>query len=351
MGENSTIEWTHHTFNPWIGCTKVSPACRHCYAERDFDHRYGKVKWGQAGTRVVTSDANWRKPLQWDREAAKSGERKRVFCASLADVFENWEGPMLNAAGEQLFNDDQALVPTSMANVCRRLFDLIDQTPNLDWLLLTKRPENIVDMWPDEACRKNVWLGCSVENQQYADRRVPELLKCHHLSRKLFLSCEPLLGPVDLTKCGNHDGTVANLFDGNALYVGDIGGTDFAWTPRGMINWVIVGGESGPHARPMNPDDARSLIDQCNTAGIPVFFKQWGEWLPFGLDYPGLHIVADLEDGSDVLIGADVDGKRYGENHVQLNDLEEVAYVKVGKKAAGRLFEGVEYSQFPQVGE
>jgi protein gp37 len=256
MAENSKIEWTDHTFNPWMGCAN-------CYAERDFDHRYGKVKWGNAGTRVVTSDANWKKPLQWDREAAKAGERKRVFCASLADVFENWEGPMLNAAGEQLFNDDQALVPTSMANVRLRLFDLIDQTPNLDWLLLTKRPENISRMWRtyfpggyiaeaglmnQEGPRPNVWLGASVESADYL-HRIDTLKSCGDLASVLFLSCEPVVGPM-LT-LGEH-------IDG--------------------IDWIITGGESGPSARPADPDWFRSIRDQCAAHDVPFHFKQWGEF-------------------------------------------------------------------------
>lgn len=103
MAENSHISWTDNTFNPWMGCTKVSPACQHCYAERDMDHRYGKVSWGPNGNRVKTSEANWRKPLRWNREATDSGKRLYVFCASLADVFEDWKGPIVNAAGQTLY--------------------------------------------------------------------------------------------------------------------------------------------------------------------------------------------------------------------------------------------------------
>lgn len=159
MAENSKIEWTHHTFNPWMGCTKVSPACKHCYAERDMDHRYGKVAWGPNGTRVLTSDANWTKPLKWNREAESSGVRARVFCASLADLFEDWQGPILNNKGERLWIDtasatwlfaskedserselarQRGVEAGTMNDVRQRLFALIDQTPNLDWLLLTK---------------------------------------------------------------------------------------------------------------------------------------------------------------------------------------------------------------------
>ena len=267
MAENTKIEWAHHTFNPWIGCTKVSPACMNCYAERDFDHRLGQVQWGPNGTRVLTSNENWAKPLKWNRDVQKQFEvaqaqwvadccvgtksyperelhrfRKRVFCASLADVFEDWQGPIVNSKGERLWLEtasstwifaskedserselarQRGVRAGTMADVRQRLFSLIDATPNLDWLLLTKRPENIRSMYlsqhldggttgrirefMDESeskdvnpyFRRNVWLGTSVENQEYADERIPELLKCRDLSPVLFLSCEPLLGPVN----------------------------------------------------------------------------------------------------------------------------------------------------------
>lgn len=317
MAENSKIEWTDHTFNPWMGCTKVSSACAHCYAERDMDHRYGKVKWGPQGTRVLTSAANWKQPLKWNREAARDGVRRRVFCASLADVFEDWAGPVqLMNGGEVVCCDSCGKVhrdpdayaecPCSrwlqradfakLSDVRRELFALIDATPHLDWLLLTKRPENIHAMWPRcthckgngriemlEHCqvcrgrgmephRPNVWLGTSVENQEYAELRIPELLKCRDLSPVLFLSCEPLLGPVELQNIKS-------------------------------IDWVIAGGESGPHARPIHSDWFRGLRDQCQAAGVPYFFKQWGEH----------------------------DESRH----------------RVGKKAAGRLLDGCEHSEFP----
>ena len=248
MAENSGIEWTHHTFNPWMGCTKVSPACKFCYAERDMDHRYGRVAWGAAGTRVVTSKANWRKPVQWDREAKQQGIRYRVFCASLADVFEDWTANMSNTDGQ--------LVSSTMQDIRLNLFRLIDATPNLDWLLLTKRPENIRRMWEpfdwqavgDMPARSNVWLGTSVETSQYLGR-IDSLKAAHGLCQNLFLSMEPLLGNVS---------TLGEYIDG--------------------IDWVITGGESGPEARPTNPDWFRCVRDQCATHDVPFFFKQWGEF-------------------------------------------------------------------------
>jgi len=251
MAENSKIEWTDHTFNPWMGCTKVSPACKNCYAERDMDHRYGKVQWGPNGTRVKTSVDNWRKPLRWNRDAQEKGVRYRVFCASLADVFEDWDGPMLTHTGEQY--------ELTMAGVRRELFQLIDNTPNLDWLLLTKRPENITELWVG-GTRSNVWLGTSIENQEWADKRLPHL---HHVKRQgfvntTFVSAEPLVGPIMLK--GEQDGLTYN-------HLGRMG-----------IDWVITGGESGPDARPCKPEWFQSLRDQCVAAGTAFHFKQWGEF-------------------------------------------------------------------------
>lgn len=272
MAENSGIEWTDNTFNPWMGCTKVSPACKNCYAERDFDHRYQKVKWGPSGTRVVTSDANWRKPLKWNREAAELGVRKRVFCASLADVFEDWQGSMVDSSGHefginrigQVLSGRVAVKdrpaswqPYTMGHCRARLFELIEATPHLDWLLLTKRPENVLGMWPVDPkqrrlCPKflgNVWLGTSIENQEWTDKRLPLLAEAKTLGmvNTTFVSAEPLVGPIDLGD--NHE-----------------------------LDWVITGGESGPGARPCDPDWFRSLRDQCEATDTPFHFKQWGEF-------------------------------------------------------------------------
>ena len=299
MAENSKIEWTDHTFNPWMGCTKVSDGCKHCYAETLMDKRYGKVKWGPQGTRVRTSEANWRKPLAWNRQAEREGRRFRVFCASLADVFE---------AHPQQDLDEWR----------HDLFMLIQQTPNLDWLLLTKRPENVMPYlqhgWGTDL-PDNVWVGTSVENQQQADERIPHLLLVPAAVR--FLSMEPLLGPVDLyyVDAGEVIIDVVN---------GQYGIPDFPLKKCESIDWVIVGGESGHNARPMHPDWARSLRDQCQQAGVPFFFKQWGEWAPtVKMAYENYRNEAKFE----------LNGKVY----------------RYGKKAAGRLLDGVEWNQFPEV--
>jgi protein gp37 len=232
MAENTNIEWATHTWNPWLGCTKVSPGC---YAETLMDDRYGKVKWGPHGTRVKTSDAYWRKPIAWEKAAAKSGEQVRVF-PSLCDVFEDWPGRIQDSKGHELWlenglehaddgSQDFAYrkQPMTIAECRRDLFALIDATPHLTWLLLTKRPENIRRMWPRSAdpisggeyieiCdpRPNVWLGVSVENQEYADSRIPELLKFRDLSPVLWVSYEPALGPVDFAHL-QYDRMVAML--------------------------------------------------------------------------------------------------------------------------------------------
>lgn len=357
MGDTTRIEWADATFNPWIGCTKVSPACKNCYAERDFDVRLKTAKWGPSGTRVVTSDGNWRKPLAWNREAEKTGIRKRVFCASLADVFEDWRGVMLNHRGATLYSgwhhsqpDWVASVepcegePLRMDAVRRRLFDLIDATTNLDWLLLTKRPENIPKMWPVEFggiagfqnearipyVRKNVWLGTSVENQEWADKRIPQLLNCRDLSPVLWLSCEPLVGPVDLrsrvpvkASPGDHDYGGYTLWNSLTGFRTHKGG---GWTddqPK-KIDWVITGGESGPDARPCDPDWFRSLRDQCVPAGVPFHFKQWGEW-------------GDVDQADPIQV-----------NNATYHVLDKGRRVfRVGKKNAGRLLDGVEHNGVP----
>ncbi len=238
--KDSKIEWTHHTFNPWIGCTKVSPGCAHCYAEALMDTRYGRARWGKGKPRVRTSDAYWRQPTTWNNHASSNWQRDRVFCASLADVFDN-EAPID-------WLDD--------------LFLLIAKTPYLDWLLLTKRPENIMprlkqisanrygrsptwDLWRDWEETygfPNVWLGVSAEDQQRYDERVGELMTIS--ARIRFVSAEPLLGPIRMGPPSPH--------------------------------WLIVGGESGKGARDMEADWVRDLRDESKMHNVAFFFKQWG---------------------------------------------------------------------------
>lgn len=289
MGESTLILWTDHTFNPWIGCTKVSAGCANCYAEKQ-DHRWGHDRWGVGKQRERTSEKNWKEPLRWDREAAKLGKRARVFCASLADVFD----------------------PEVPDRWRTELLDLIRRTPNLDWQLLTKRPQlarsllaravgcsirsdedafddtiEWVCQWLTGKAPANVWLGTTVEDQNAAEERIPELLALP--ARIRFLSCEPLLGAVDLGQI-----KMANpaLLDGEgAPYLDALRGA--TWWPDGEhsanvngIDWVIIGGESGGGARPFNLTWARALRDQCKVEAIPAFVKQLGA-KPYVHDHRG----------------------------------------------------------------
>jgi protein gp37 len=360
MSENSKIEWCDHTFNPWIGCTKVSPGCVNCYAETQDNFRFSKTlggatkdapisHWGKGAPRHRTSEANWKEPLKWNKQAAQFIEcrcgyrgsldiqegpilgplegcrscdaldrftkpaRPRVFCASLADWL-----------------DDE--VPIEWL---ADLLDLIRRTPNLDWLLLTKRPENwdkrihealivaeggdpcdvdffvnrdgsapetelgeMLNDWIGERPPANVWIGTTVEDQTRAEQRLPDLLDIPAEVR--FLSCEPMCGPVNLS--------LRN---------------DRVEMPAG-IHWVICGGESGEDARPMHPDWARSLRDQCQAAGVPFLFKQWGEWHP------------TIDPGRNQFVGYD-------------NEFSDSPMQRIGKKAAGRTLDGLEWNEFPKV--
>lgn len=270
MGEGTRIQWATHTFNPWRGCAKVTPGCDNCYAEAGSKRNPRLLgTWGPDGVRAMASESYWRKPLAWNERAAVAGERHRVFCASLADVFE----------------DRPDLVEPRA-----RLFALITATPALDWLLLTKRPASARAMLTDRGRGSlvermdeirgaaagdfawplpNVWLGTTVEDQARADERVPILLDTPAAVR--FLSCEPLLGPVDLTNLSVATTTGVDQWDAlDRVEAGDAG------TPGAVIDWLIIGGESGPSARPMDLGWARSLVEQGRAAGVAVFVKQLG---------------------------------------------------------------------------
>jgi protein gp37 len=247
MTENSKIEWTDHTFNPWVGCTKISPGCDHCYAE-SWAKRAGSPELWADGERRRTTAQNWRQPFKWNAAAEAAGVRARVFCASLADVFDN-------------------SVPREWR---ADLFRVIHNTPHLDWLLLTKRIGNAREMieraridghlltsgskhwpWP------NVWLGATVVNQEEADRDIPKLLATP--ARIRFLSCEPLLGPIDF-----------------AGWWVDHQNPAMHETTLEALDWVIVGGESGGGARGMDVGWAVDIVEQCKAVETAVFVKQLG---------------------------------------------------------------------------
>lgn len=220
-----------YTFNTHWGCTKVSPACKSCYAER-WAHRMGLKIWGQHTPRRFFGAKHWHAPVRWNAHAQKTGIRRKVFCSSMADVFE-----LLPQDHPDLGKMDEAR---------RQLWAVIAATPWLDWLLLTKRPENVLDMVPVEwltAWPVNVWMGTTTENQEEYDKRAPVLAGIPAPVR--FLSCEPLLGPVFLN-------------------------------PALPVDWVITGGESGPGCRDSAPNWFRMLRDHSVQHGVPFFFKQWG---------------------------------------------------------------------------
>lgn len=219
MAETSKIEWTDATFNPWVGCQKVSPGCDHCYAE-GWAKRSGMVQWGPHAERRRTSPANWKQPFKWAKEARAARVRRKVFCASLADWLDN-------------------RVPTQWRE---DLAVMIDETPELDWLLLTKRPENFSKLapWHDDDIPPNVWIGTTAEDQERFDHRWRYIRDLHAVR---FISYEPAIGALSLPRTNNPD-------------------------------WVICGGESGAGARHMDPAWARALRDECKAEGIAFFMKQ-----------------------------------------------------------------------------
>jgi len=328
MAENTKIEWTDHTFNPWEGCQKVGPGCDNCYAEtRNARYAGGQaINWGPGAPRRRTSASNWNKPLMWNKNAdafmAKHGRRQRVFCASLADVFDN--------AVDLSWRED--------------LFQLIAETPNLDWLLLTKRIGNVPAMvaiipgWMPP----NVWLGATITNQAEAERDIPKLLELP--ARVRFLSMEPLLGPVDLTRVpvsgsGHHE--FDPIITANVLKRAE------AYPPLPRVDWVIVGGESGPGARPMHPSWARGLRDQCEDAGVPFLFKQWGEWGPTWTEaHAHLGFAGAPPDpaGESSIAGTEIVTGKYEDGRLH-KELWPV--VKAGKKSAGRQLDGRTWDGFP----
>ncbi|SFV31233.1 protein gp37 [Devosia crocina] len=332
MAETTAIEWTDSTFNPWWGCTKISPACDHCYAA-DLDKRTGGDHWGNVPRRR-TSEKNWNEPRRWQKKSAafqeSHGRRQRVFCASMADVFDN-----------QVPADWRA-----------DLWALIRECPDLDWLLLTKRPMNIEKMLPEfwEAISGHVWLGATVEDQQRAEQNIPHLLK--HDAAVRFVSVEPMLGAIDWTRWlptgrpayrpGGEPFIASQFFMTRCEHCGWCGSSELVGTDSGFddsdcycpschraflcdeiheLDWVIAGGESGAKARPAHPDWFRALRDQCQRADVPFLFKQWGEW------HPDAVLTREARPGGEC----------------------PPPSMRIGKKRAGRLLDGVEHNGFPGV--
>ena len=279
MGAITKIEWCHRTFNPWWGCTKVSPACDHCYAEA-WAKRTGHAIWGKDSPRRFFGDKHWAEPLAWDKIAAAAGERHRVFCASMADVMEDRD---------------------ELDKYRIRLWELIEATPNLDWLLLSKRPQNfrrMLPLWWVSMPRPNVWLMTTCESNEFR-WRVESLLEVPAVVHGV--SYEPAVGPLDLTEY---------------LNFGTCGGGHRTRSTR--VDWVIAGGESGAGARPTDPEWFRAMRDDCARANVAFLFKQWGEYHPITRT-DGIH---ESPFGGHQLI-------------------------RIGKKNAGRLLDGIEHNGFP----
>lgn len=347
MSEQTKIEWCDSTFNPWIGCTKVSPACDHCYAERDMAIRHKRVEWGAGKPRSRTSAANWKLPERWNRErwvqcscgwrgagieggdgcggcgkhATTAPTRRRVFSSSLADWLDN-EVPI-----EWLVD----------------FLDLVRTTPNLDWLLLTKRIGNwsrrikaAIDYcdsddpcelrtwlwaWINGSAPANVWIGATIANQPELERDLEKLYRVP--ARVRFISAEPMLSPLLF-----HEALTFADADGDLL-----------------LHWIIAGGESGTRARPSHPDWFRSLRDQCAAAGVAFLFKQWGEHLPGQLAahplYPNSRAAWRLDQRGDWWSIADEAG-------IPRDQLQSIHFIRPGKKAAGRLLDGIEHNAFPR---
>lgn len=386
MSAHTKIEWADSTFNPWMGCTKVSPACDNCYAAVSTPVRTKGIQWGQGKPRQRTSAANWNLPVRWNEqkfveciECGWRGElrsverpagqnpicpscseqapmrisRRRVFCASLADWLDN-------EVDIEWFAD---------------LLDLIRRTPNLDWLLLTKRIGNWsarmveaqilaeddptgselcewITAWINGRPPANVWIGATVVNQEEADRDIPKLLQVP--ARIRFLSIEPMLGAIDLS----------SAWHGESALIADCWG-DCAWCSNGHpplhncqsgrqsdseynkgrsgLDWVICGGESGPNARPLHPDWISGLRDQCDEDGVAFLFKQWGEYRPSSqcpqdcpIEPTAVHISGRVENLPQ-------DAFR----HLSLRDPEWVGMCRVGKKVAGNLLDGRQHLEWP----
>jgi protein gp37 len=325
MADRTKIEWTDATWNPIRGCTRVSEGCRNCYAEVMAGRFSDPGQWGHGlaqrvalpggGTdhrwtgKVELVDAALDLPLRWYTP-------RRIFVNSTSDLFH-----------EKVPDEWIDSVFCVMGAATRHTFQVLTKRPERMRDYLTRRRCNfavkapigggMVDWHPfnkELAVPPNVWLGTSIEDQATADERWPHLLATPAAVR--FLSAEPLLGPLSIAHAYTTDAALAVLFA--KLERGDV-------DPRGNLHWVICGGESGPGARPMHPDWARSLRDQCQAAGVPFFFKQWGEWEP----RRGFACPDDLP--------------RAGWHHFD----PECSMRRLGKKNAGRLLDGREWNEVP----
>ena len=343
--KDTKIEWADDTVNPWWGCERISPACAHCYAET-FSKRLGKDLWGPGSERMIRVDKAIAELEAIARRGGKDGRPRRVFIASMADVFED---------------------RVDLAEPRKRLWDALHRLDGrLVPMLLTKRPIHMAAWAKEHGWPAGAWAGTTVEDQRRADERIPKLLQVP--ARVRFLSCESLLGPVDLDKLWCHNcGTDEHVsFEPPAQpwcgecdsEVGSAGWLDpCADARQAGVNWIIVGGESGAKARPMHPAWARSLRDQATAAGVPFLFKQWGEWAPGeeveanGTDRPGMYEDDRRDGGVPKHYWPDAPIRATAERLGRPVPVHEIAgdtvVLRVGKHAAGRLFEGRTWDEVP----
>jgi protein gp37 len=346
--ENSKIEWTDHTANLWWGCQKVHAGCDNCYAEA-LDHRFSGDHWGAKAPRKLVKSV-WKDLARFQRDAAAKNEIKRVFVGSMMDIFEVSK-PVVDSAGN--------ITDTETGNLRHKFFtEVVPNSPNLLFLLLTKRPGNISRMIPEDWKVNppgNVMYGTSVVDMKTADKMINKLVK---VPGKHFLSIEPLLAPLSLWRWIGYHGHPANNDEATkAVFRAAV-----AKFGR-PIDWVIVGGESGPNSRPMHPDWVRRLRDECKAADVPFFFKQWGEYLPYEADaQPPFYKRSDtgeIFDGHGMnFIDPETGeaGKWNGATWYDVFDAEffnelhgndPCIFHMVGKNAAGRMIDGKIYNELP----
>ncbi|MNW41810.1 Phage protein Gp37/Gp68 [compost metagenome] len=324
MSDKTGIEWCDSTWNPVTGCSKVSEGCRNCYA-KTFTERFEGTPghYFEAGFKVTLRPEKLGQPLRWKRP-------RKIFVNSMSDLFH----------------------PDVPDDYIDQVFYVMAIARQHTYQILTKRPERMRDWILQHGWIMSefphVWLGVSVENQQAADERIPPLLQIPAVVR--FLSCEPLLGPVDLNAVPRPDNAYFMQRGEQGCITDPKEPDDYVyWHKRDQIHWVIVGGESGHNARPMHPDWARSLRDQCQSAGVPFLFKQWGEWVPTNAEKDTGVYVPGVFPG-DVCMSPNGECDVAPENYICFfNETEGTTMRKIGKKKAGRLLDGRTWDEFPEV--
>jgi len=322
MSDKTTIEWTDATWNPITGCTVVSEGCRNCYAAelaatrlKNHPSRSGLARRNKAGVAQFTGDVRFNEawldqPMRWQKP-------RRIFVCAHGDLFHE-------------------SVPDEWID---RVFAVMAQAQQHTFQVLTKRPERMrsyLSMFRAHPV-PNVWLGVSIEDQETADERIPLLLGTP--AAKRFISAEPLLGQIDLKQLRRENGSEVTTISALAGTWQIIDGDEYHGGHENKLDWVIVGGESGPNARPMHPEWVRSLRDQCAAANVPFFFKQWGEWIGVDTTWNGSNewMIFDRHGNMDI-----------PDHRWPDETAAEVAIIKVGKKAAGALLDGVMHREFPK---